>query len=154
GAVASASPAAPLFAEAVSIDPNYDHREGYDVDFLGSGALRVPLPKLSAAMQAAAVRIEGADEDSPFELKYHHYSVVMNRRRRLAYSTAANIGGRPSRRTNRDPDKWFFDPRLDSGLQIGNPLYKGSVFDRGHLVRRLDPAWGRTEGIAKIANDD
>ena len=28
------------------------------------------------------------------------------------------------------------------------------MFDRGHLVRRLDPAWGRSEAIAKVANDD
>ena len=28
--------------------------------------------------------------------------------------------------------------------QVGNEFYKGTPFDRGHLVRRLDPAWGRT----------
>jgi DNA/RNA endonuclease G (NUC1) len=149
---AAAGPAE--FAEAISIDPNYDDREGYDPEFLGGGALRVPLPKLSEAQEEDAVVVEGASADAPFELKYHHYSVVMNRRRRLAFFTGVNIDGRTSRKPKRDPDKWFFDPRIDQALQIGNPLYKGSVFDRGHLVRRLDPAWGRTERIAKVANDD
>ena len=31
---------------------------------------------------------------SPVELKYHHFSLVMNRRRRLAFFTAVNIDGR------------------------------------------------------------
>jgi endonuclease G len=31
---------------------------------------------------------------------------------------------------------------------VNNPL------DRGHLVRRLDPAWGQSKSLAKIANDD
>jgi DNA/RNA endonuclease G (NUC1)/V8-like Glu-specific endopeptidase len=147
----AASPAE--FAEAVSIDPNYDDREGYDPEFLGGGALRVPLPQLSTAQEKDAVRVPGADADAPFELTYHHYSVVLSRRR-LAFFTAVNIDGRTARKPHRDPDKWFFDPRVDQALQIGNPLYKGSVFDRGHLVRRLDPAWGRTERVAKVANDD
>jgi DNA/RNA endonuclease G (NUC1)/V8-like Glu-specific endopeptidase len=151
-AVATAAP--PGFTEAVSIDPEYGSREGYDPEFLGGG-LRVPLPKLSPAQEAEAARVRGAEDgDSPFELKYHHYSVVMNRPRRLAFFTAVNIDGRTGRRLSRDPDKWFFDPRIDAALQLGNDLYKGSVFDRGHLVRRLDPAWGRTERVAKVANDD
>jgi DNA/RNA endonuclease G (NUC1)/V8-like Glu-specific endopeptidase len=140
------------FAEAVSIDPNYEDREGYDEEFLGEGTLRVPLPRLSAAQQKDAVRLE--DEDSSFELKYHHYSVVMNGKRGLAYFTAVNIDGRSTRKIKRDTDKWMFDPRIDAELQLGNLLYKGSEFDRGHLVRRLDPAWGRTQRVAKVANDD
>jgi DNA/RNA endonuclease G (NUC1)/V8-like Glu-specific endopeptidase len=154
GVVAGASPPSPaLGSEAVSIDPNYDSREGYDPEFLGSGALFVPMPRLSAAQKADAARIRGNGDD-PFELKYHHYSVVLNRKRRLAFFTAVNIDGRTPRKIQRDPDKWFFDPRVDADFQVGNDLYKGSEFDRGHLVRRLDPAWGRTVGIAKVANDD
>ena len=146
--------AATVFTESVSIDPEYGNREGYDPEFLG-GNLNVPLPKLSAAQEREAAHVRGAEAgDSPFELKYHHYSVVMNRVRRLAFFTAVNIDGRTGQRPGRDPDKWFFDPRIEAELQLGNDLYKGSPFDRGHLVRRLDPAWGRTERVAKVANDD
>jgi endonuclease G len=35
--------------------------------------------------------------------------------------------------------------------QTGEPVYASNPLDRGHLVRRLDPAWG---DIAKSANDD
>jgi DNA/RNA endonuclease G (NUC1)/V8-like Glu-specific endopeptidase len=158
GAVAAGPMAAapPAFAEAVSIDPDYEGREGYDPEFLGGGALRVPLPELSAAQRADAARVADAEDgDSPFELKYHHYSVVLNRRRRLAFFTAVNIDGRLAKSPQRERDKWFYDPRVDTAFQIGNELYKGSeVFDRGHLVRRLDPAWGRSRRLVKVANDD
>ena len=74
GANAATVSVAPTeFAEAVSIDPNYDDREGYDPEFLGSGALSVPLPKLCAVQEADAAVVEGGDSNAPFELKYHHY---------------------------------------------------------------------------------
>ena len=39
-------------------------------------------------------------------------------------------------------DLWAFDPRIPQATQTGNELYAGNDLDRGHLVRRLDPAWG------------
>ena len=54
----------------------------------------------------------------------------------------------------RETDKWFYDPRIPKEEQIGEELYTANPFDRGHLVRRLDPAWGNSLTIAKIANDD
>jgi DNA/RNA endonuclease G (NUC1)/V8-like Glu-specific endopeptidase len=143
------------FQEAVTIDPDYDSREGYDPDFLGTGNLRVLLPKLSSGQVGHASRLvnppAGADRH---ELRYHHYSVVMNGKRRLAFFTGVNIDGKKARDIARESDKWFFDPRISRQEQIGNDLYARNPFDRGHLVRRLDPAWGRTERIAKVANDD
>ena len=130
--------------EAVSIDPDYDDREGYDPEFLGRGEREVPLPKLSAVQRrAAARRVHVLPGDDQHELKYHHYSVVMNGRRRLAFFTAVNIDGKKAREITRERDKWFFDPRISRDEQIGNELYASNPFDRGHLVRRLDPAWGR-----------
>ena len=141
--------------EAISIDPDYDSREGYDPDFLGVGALRVDRPKLSATQIKDAARLNdpspGADR---YELKYHHYSVVMNRKRRLAFYTAVNIDGKKAREIKRETDKWFFDSRIPKEQQIGEELYSSNPFDRGHLVRRLDPAWGNSVRLVKIANDD
>jgi DNA/RNA endonuclease G (NUC1) len=142
---------------AISIDPDYGHREGYDDEFLGPGPQRVALPVLSAAQRAAAVRVQGADPGAdPFELKYHHFSVVVHAARRLAIFTAVNIDGRSHRQDDltRGNDQWFFDPRVPRTAQVGNELYVDNRFDRGHLVRRLDPAWGRTIRVAKTANDD
>ena len=38
--------------------------------------------------------------------------------------------------------------------QTGEQVYRDNPLDRGHLVRRLDPAWGPSAGAAKLANDD
>jgi endonuclease G len=74
----------------------------------------------------------------------------------LAFFTAVNIDGKAHRQDDlkRGNDKWYFDTRIPQSAQIGLELYTANPFDRGHLVRRLDPAWGRTVRVAKTANDD
>lgn len=142
-------------AFAVQIDPDYATREGYDPEFLGSGELSVPLPRLSTAQQSDAARIRNPQTGTdPHELKYHHFSVVMNGKRRLAFFTAVNIDGRSASSPPREKDRWSFDPRIGHDEQVGDDLYASNPFDRGHLVRRLDPAWGRSAGAIKLANDD
>ena len=142
-------------AEAVSIDPDYSTRTGYDPGFLGRGARRVPLPKLSAALLRDAAPLQQvAAGANRYELKYHHYSVVMNARRRLAYFTAVNIDGQQLQQITRESDRWIYDPRVDQAAQVGYSLYAGNPFDLGHLVRRLDPTWGSSIALAKAANDD
>lgn len=123
--------------EALAIDPDYASRSGYDPEFLG---VHLPLPDVQAL---AAVASD--------ELKYHHFSVVMHRPRRLALFTAVNIDGRTASRPRRDSDRWIIDPRLPREEQTGEEVYRDNPLDRGHLVRRLDPAWGPK---AQAANDD
>jgi len=127
--------------EAVAIDPDYAGRGGYDPAFL---ARPLPLPVPGPAVAA----------DASAELRYHHFSVVMHRRRALALFTAVNIDGKQSRRPQRERDHWIIDPRLPEREQTGEPVYRDNELDRGHLVRRLDPAWGATDALAKVANDD
>lgn len=146
---------ASVVEEAVSIDPDYTNRKGYDSRFLGTGTHQVPLPKLTPAMRAQTATNSAPNGSDPdYVLPYHHYSVVMNKERRLAYFTAVNIDGHVSHAIKREPDKWFFDPRIPEQQQTGNDAYTNNPLDRGHLVRRLDPAWGTLLKIAKIANDD
>jgi endonuclease G len=152
------APVAPVTAEGLEkivIKTDYSDREGFNTAFLGGGTRRVPMPQLTPAMlRDAAVNLEPADGAPKHELPYHHYSVVLNARRRLAFFTAVNIDGTLEQNLGkREQDRWIFDKRVESRLQIGNEWY-GKPFDRGHLVRRLDPAWGRTKAIAKTANDD
>jgi endonuclease G len=130
--------------EGVSVDPDYANRRGYDPDFLGTGPLSVPLPTV----------VGPASDDATPPLAYHHFSVVMNRARRLAAVTAVNIDGATSMRLPRERDRWTFDPRLPADQQTGEEVYRANPLDRGHLVRRLDPAWGATPAEAKQANDD
>src|SRR5215207_6667828 len=127
-------------AEAISIDPDYSTRGGYDPAFL---ARPLPLPVPGPELAAVASQ----------ELRYHHFSVVMHRTRALALFTAVNIDGAAARRPKRESDRWIRDPRLPTTEQTGEAVYRDNPLDRGHLVRRLDPAWG-TEALAKAANDD
>jgi endonuclease G len=138
--------------ESVRIDPDYSNRQGYDPDFLPGHP--VPLPALSDALaELAAVNRQAAGEPR-YVLPYHHFSVVMNKARRLAFFTAVNIDGRTSRSLRRDTDRWSLDPRIGAGEQAGEEIYRANPLDRGHLVRRLDPAWGATAAIAQLGNDD
>lgn len=140
--------------EAISIDPDYSNRKGYDPAFLGTGSRRVPLPKLTPAMRALAAINTEANGGDRHVLPYHHFSVVMHRERKLAFFTAVNIDGNITHNIKREKDKWFIDPRIEREEQTDNSVYASNPLDRGHLVRRLDPAWGDSRAVAKVANDD
>lgn len=140
--------------EAVAIDPDYSNRAGYDPDFLGGGKRSVPLPELDAELIAKAATRADAEDGSGHVLPYHHFSVAMNKERRLAFFTAVNVDGQLERRLKREPDRWAFDPRIPADEQTGEVVYEDNELDRGHLVRRLDPAWGESDPVAKAANDD
>ena len=140
--------------EGITIDPDYAGRRGYDPDFLGTGAHRVPLPELPADLAALAAVDQRATTEPAYVLPYHHYSAVLNRERRLAFFTAVNIDGTTSMRLKREKDRWFLDPRVPADEQTGEDAYRDNPLDRGHLVRRLDPAWGASREEAKRSNDD
>lgn len=131
---------------------DYADRNGYAPGFLGaSEAFRIPLPLLRD--QADLTPVEGAPAASPFELRYRNFSVAMSRSRQLCCVTAVNIdGGAPFFHPKRPG--WRLDPRIGSKQQIGGAdFYVPTSFDRGHMVRRLDPVWG-LEGNALLANRD
>ena len=111
-----------------SIDPDYSTRGGYNPAFLD---ISLALPVLTADAEVATE-----------PLPYHHFSVVMHRKRKLAVFTAVNIDGGKADQPRRDSDKWILDPRIPVDEQTGEDVYRDNDLDRGHLVRRLDPAWG------------
>ncbi len=118
-----------------SIDPDYSTRGGYDPAFLD---ISLGLPVLTAETDLATE-----------PLPYHHFSVVMHRKRKLALFTAVNIDGGKADQPRRDSDKWILDPRIPIGEQTGEDVYRDNDLDRGHLVRRLDPAWG-SQSVAAV----
>jgi endonuclease G len=140
--------------EKIEISPDYSDREGYDATFLGNGSRTIPMPHLSPAMVAKVALNSKASGNNRLILPYHHYSVIMNGERGIAYVSAVNIDGQKSIRLKREPDHWIPDPRIQAGAQTGEALYANNDFDRGHLTRRLDPAWGSDQRTAKRANDD
>jgi endonuclease G, mitochondrial len=143
-----------LRPEAIAIDPDYAGRTGYDERFLGDGPHRVPLPALPPDLVGAAAVNAMPTREPAYVLDYHHFSVVMNRLRRLAFYTAVNIDGATSARLKRERDRWTLDPRVPADQQTDEDVYRNNPLDRGHLVRRLDPAWGAGRDVAKAANDD
>jgi len=127
-------------------------RTGYNPRFLKTP---LNLPKLTAKAQkfGAAAELIGSKET---ELKYTHFSVVLNAERKVAFFTAVNIDGSQWGTLGRETDVWFYDGRVSLDAQMGNEFYENEPqnwFDKGHLVRRLDPVWG-TEEVALLANED
>ncbi|QGM96915.1 DNA/RNA non-specific endonuclease [Methylocystis parvus] len=149
-------------AEALRIDPDYASRSGYREDFIPGHT--VPLPSLSAKLlkQIAPLRAGEADAESGL-LKYEHFSVVINKTKRIAIYTATNIDGATYLDVNRstgqvaaaEADQWFKDPRVSAGFVLDQTFYSdwSHIFDRGHLTRRSDPTWGDAD-TAERANAD
>ena len=155
-----------ILSEAIRIDPNYENRTGYKPNFLSGDTIPLPLLTTASQKENAARKLQINNNEDPYELKYQHFSIVMNKDRRMAFFTAINIDGSTWIRIDRDTgepaerearEKWFIDPRIEASAQSEQSLYDNQrpirVFDRGHLVRRQDPTWG-TADRAKRANAD
>lgn len=126
---------------------DYADREGYQSDFLGHG-IDVPLP----VVESDDILTFDDRGETTSELKYTHFSVVMNQKRRMCFYSAVNINGKKARKAKRGP--WKIDPRIDEGLQIIKECYGNEPkFARGHMTRREDPIWG-TEDEAVLGNKD
>src|SRR6184192_3821727 len=121
--------------DGIHIDPDYGDRKGYDPEFLGAGAQAVPLPALPDDLAAQAATNTMAASDPRYVLPYHHFSVVLNSERRLAFFTAVNIDGSLAQEAKRANDRWVFDPRVPKEEQTGDDVYAKNDLDLGHLVR-------------------
>ncbi len=122
-------------------DANYSARMGFDRAFFGAGLAAIDLPVLAPALlEQAAPLLDG----SGHELKYHNFSVVMHRARRLAVYSAANISAGQRYQMGRPSDVWRTDPRIAQDAQLANFYYANNQFDRGHLTRREDLEFGAT----------
>lgn len=110
-------------------------RAGFDEEFLG---LRVPMPTRAGPLVVLA---------------YTHFSVALDRRRRMAAATAVGIDGASLQDLPRAGIDWELDPRISADEQTGEEVYADNDLDRGHLVRRRDPVWGDTAEAA-LANTD
>ncbi len=133
------------FQEEAPVE-QYNDRVGYIEEFLGDGAV-IPLPQIS---DKENILTFGNDE---FVLKYLHFSVVMNKARRMCFYSAVNIHGAQSRKTKRPG--WRLDPRIKKEFQIMGECYGNPPkFSRGHMTRREDPAWGGDLQEATLGNAD
>jgi endonuclease G len=139
--------------EKVVIDLDWNARNGFDPNFLD---LEVPLPKINPVMLKDAARVlpEFRKHGNDHELAYYNFSVVINKRRRTAWFSAANIDG--DHRFDlgkREGDRWFQDKRISLGDQLDQSAFESGI-DRGHITRRQDVAWGETKEDATKATND
>ncbi len=188
-----AEPPSPAEAERRAQVSDYSDRGGFKPHFIVGH--EVSLPKLSRKLRAKAAVVERAEAgDDPHELKYHHFSIAVNRERKLAFFTACNIDGKTAKSVDRKKktvkplrpgsaglesfdategaegsETWYQDPRIDKEDYAGSEIYSGQkvpgfpnprsrgriarMFQRGHLVRRLDPAWGKKDRALAAERD-
>jgi endonuclease G, mitochondrial len=135
-------------SEPTTAADDFNSRAGYNTGFLDGWNIALPRPTNSVSDDVQQLKRGGTGS----ELKYHHFSVVMSKSRRMPMLTAVNIDGTAARKVRRI-STWSFDGRLDAADQWGDELYFENELDRGHMVRREDPIWGTPED-AKQANDD
>ena len=144
-------------------DTDYTTRDGYQEMFLG---VRAPMPSPASPGVIARTKT-GASR-----LDYRHFSIMMHEKRRLALFVASNVTAeralkRPdaaqsyTRRDltglcKNDQEKWFVDPRLNDEFQLPDLFYTrdDGAFDKGHIARRDDVAWGESHAELKQANGD
>jgi len=95
---------------------DFSDRSGYEPGFI-SGLL-VPLPDWSNVPYRVAMNQLALQGEDPHELRYHHFSIVMNAERRLAAFTACNIDGRRVVAVNREDKTTKVNPNLkDLGVE-------------------------------------
>lgn len=144
------------------VDPEYGHRLGFDTKFLGP---QVRLPDVDQSRPAKL-------DDGSTVLPYTHFSVIMDKTRRLALVTASNVDARPGKKEPEpgrdysrkalgglgpnDTEQWLTDPRIPEAYQLPDRFYTRDrgAFDKGHLVRREDVCWGDTYQEVRLANGD
>jgi len=144
-------------------DEKYDSRTGYDPSFIG-----VAVPQPRPADQSVVAKTK----DGGSVLHYQNFSIVMHQKRRLALFTTSNVTAEsrlkrpePGRSYTRkalsglgpqDQERWFPDPRLDDAFQLPDVFYTrdDGAFDKGHIVRREDVAFGTTYDLLRRANGD
>jgi len=145
-----------------------ENRKGYRPGFLElANGDEVPFNILTETGKSAAAKLE----DGSTELKYHKFSAVMHKGRRLAIYTGSNVDWRPSVRTinGKKPTRgeltgipdgvaelWSTDWRIDAEHQLPDIFFTkdGGAFDKGHIVRRDDVCWGSSFKDMQKGNGD
>ncbi|MGE3873860.1 MAG: DNA/RNA non-specific endonuclease [Parvibaculaceae bacterium] len=154
-------------------DGDFSSRRGYDPAFLNDPDQDPSLGAVSVAMpEARDPRILARTKSGGDVLDYENFSIKMHAARRLALITASNVTktpklkrpepGKDYTRTGlsgldgNDQERWFTDPRLGEEFQIPDIFFTKDrgAFDKGHIVRRDDVAWGKSYETLRRANGD
>jgi endonuclease G, mitochondrial len=145
------------------LDTQYSKRKGYRPQFLGK-ELPVELPVVLDMSLVSKL------DDGDHHIPYQHFTVVLNKRRRLAIYAAANVDYRASSHpkggdytrnmlggyAKNDKEQWVTDPRIPEEHQLPDRFYNldRQAFDKGHIVKREDVCFGGTYAVIQRANGD
>ena len=140
-----------------NFDNDYGGRLGYQPGFLNSYQIALP----SVIQERELDLFMDYHSNKPYLLKYHHFSLVMNKNRRLLMWSASNVDFNSNVKSEKDrsefgSEDWRYDPRIPEKFQISDEeFYKPATkIDRGHIVRREDNCWGESELEIEYANAD
>ena len=129
--------------------------EGTTPDFLGTDTQSVPLPVLSDELAPLAA----VEQPATAEPALRPALPPLQRRHEPGAATCVLHRRQHRRRDEHAPQAR--DATAGSSIracrrseQTGEDAYRNNPLDRGHLVRRLDPAWGASRDEAKRSNDD
>ncbi|RVI11978.1 hypothetical protein CN200_24710 [Sinorhizobium meliloti] len=162
--VAAEESPAPGGAVVPKAPGDYIGRTGYDELFLSRGTqlppIAVPMPVASDPNVLAPTKV------GDHKLDYQNFSLMMHAKRRLALVVASNITeehklrmpevGRDYSRKGLFNERWFPDTRLDEKYQLPDVFFSkdSGAFDKGHVARRDDVAWGATFELLLKGNVD
>lgn len=143
----SPAPASRSEEKVTTSRPDFSDRNGYEPGFIQGFV--IALPDWSNVPFRVAKNQLAVHGDDPNELRYHHFSIVMNADRRVPLFTACNIDGkrlvavnRADKSTNTSPtltdlgaesagaessDDFHPDPRILDGEQMVIEFYKDQV---------------------------
>jgi endonuclease G len=124
---------------------DYSSCKGFDPKFMG---FDTPLPTLGKQLKRKVASLL-SNRDS-YVLKYHHFSSIQHALRKMPLVSVINIDGNPAKRDDdgERKDRWMRDNRIDMDVQLTDSWYSKSGFDKGHMCRREDADWGRTDAEA------
>ena len=118
---------------------------GYDVDFL---SVRIDFPQLTATNKQTAFIRDGSEV-----INYTHFSLALNKHRRLAFWVGWNVDGGSIKKISRKGISFALDPAIPREFQIGEEIYAANRLDRGHIARRGDVVWGPLEDAGRANRD-
>ncbi|HVY75198.1 MAG TPA: DNA/RNA non-specific endonuclease [Puia sp.] len=119
---------------------DYSACNGYQADFLGTGKKSVALPKPGEKIKKFVAKVTGGAT----VLNYYNYSTIFHSVRMMPMISCINVAGDPGERKDKQKrkDNWLRDSRLSFDIQLDDPWYSNSGFDKGHMSRREDADWG------------
>lgn len=133
-------------------DENYDNRIGYLEDFIPG--FKVPFPKVTDSREKELYKKFGAD--FPYIVPYIHFSLVVNKKRRMLMWSASNVDYNDAFRDSRErkdlgTGAWRIDRRVPTPYQIqAQEFYDpATLVDKGHIVRRDDNCWAELKNGEK-----